>query len=924
LPRSLLLMLLVFAATLFCSATLLFMVEPMIGKMILPLLGGTPAVWNTCMVFFQAVLLAGYAYAHFSTAWLGARKQAVAHLVLLAVPFVFLPLAVNRDLIKGGENPILGLLLLLSLSVGLPMFVVSASAPLLQKWFANTAHPAAKDPYFLYGASNLGSMLALIAYPTVVERYLRLGQQSFDWTIGYAVLAALTALCAVFLWQSPRLVEISAKTERDPFDDAAKSEAIQPSRHGIRSGKRPSPNLPVQTAATPMLTDNVSWLRVLRWVALAFAPSSLMLAVTTYITTDIAAIAYLWVTPLALYLLSFIIVFSRLPSWVHKAMVLIMPLLVLALLFFLLSDVPVLRFGIGGSLAIHLLTLFVVSMVCHGELALDRPAAKYLTAYFLWMSVGGVLGGLFNALIAPLIFRDIYEYQLVMLLVCFLAPPLEASKESIWGQRFDTILASLFVLAGGVLIYLRLRQDDLEFSRLRGSAWPWLLTALLLGLGLGAVKALRARSKKFDPWMDVGLPLGLALLFVGLSWGLESVVVKSRILKLAQTFHLDPDRLLPILTFGVPLVLSYTFVERPLRFGLGVGAVLLASAFCGIFTERCLHQERSFFGVLQIKQVVYEVDNDILALRRLYHGTTLHGMQFLYPENRRDEPLTYYHRTGPIGEVMMAYNGDDTPPEKMNLGVIGLGTGTMACYARKGQNLTFYDIDPIVKRFSFDEDDPYFTYVQDARDRGANLELVLGDARLTMEKKELKPSEKYGVIVVDAFSSDAIPVHLITREAMQVYLDKLTEDGLLCFHISNRYLDLKPVLYNLAQERGLSALYQNDLRENDPRSTALLGKSSSTWVILSRHKERLDKLLELNDWEKKRVDLSWSLMAAAQWPNRGNAPLGQALLLSNLLEEELCKRPAKWHPLEPEENWDLKKVGVWTDDYSNLFSVFSW
>src|SRR5579884_3017990 len=225
-------MLLVFAFTLFTSATLLFMVEPMVGKMILPLLGGTPAVWNTCMVFYQAVLLAGYAYAHFSTSWLGARKQAALHVVLLALPFLFLPVAVNPDLIKGGENPILGLLRLLSMTVGLPMFVVSASAPLLQKWFADTSHPSAQDPYFLYGASNLGSMLALLAYPTVVEPNLRLGQQSIDWTIGYGVLAALTVLCALFLWRSPRALDTKL-AESLATSAGSASEAIQQSKHGI-------------------------------------------------------------------------------------------------------------------------------------------------------------------------------------------------------------------------------------------------------------------------------------------------------------------------------------------------------------------------------------------------------------------------------------------------------------------------------------------------------------------------------------------------------------------------------------------------------------------------------------------------------------------------------------------------------------------
>ncbi len=315
------------------------------------------------------------------------------------------------------------------------------------------------------------------------------------------------------------------------------------------------------------------------------------------------------------------------------------------------------------------------------------------------------------------------------------------------------------------------------------------------------------------------------------------------------------------------------------------------------------------------------------VFHRLVHGTTLHGMQFVYPEDRRDEPLTYYHRSGPIGEVMMVYNGADTPAEKMNLGVIGLGTGTMAAYARKDQHLTFYDIDPIVKRFSFDEDDPYFTYVEDARQRGAQLELVMGDARLTMEKKQLKESEKYGVIVVDAFSSDAIPIHLITREAVQVYLDKLSADGLLCFHISNRYLDLKPVLYNLAQNQDppLSAVYQSDDREVDPRSTALLGKTSSTWVVLSRRKERLEKLLDLNDWEDQRKEILSTLLPLSMLPDNGTGLAGQALLMRNLLDEAVCKRPSQWRPLEPESDWpDLKTVGVWTDDYSNLLSVFSW
>ena len=963
-------MLLVFAFTLFTSATLLFLVEPMIGKMITPLLGGTPAVWNTCMVFYQAVLLAGYAYAHFSTSWLGARKQAALHVVLLALPFLFLPVAVNPDLIKGGENPILGLLRLLSMTVGLPMFVVSASAPLLQKWFADTSHPSAQDPYFLYGASNLGSMLALLAYPTVVEPNLRLGQQSIDWTIGYGVLAALTVLCALFLWRSPARDE--GQQARDAKEDLS-----------VRTLGSSS------LASAEILKGDVTWLRVLRWVALAFVPSSLMLGATTYITTDIAAIPLLWVTPLALYLLSFIIVFSHVPAWLqwlgltlagaavtlllwfffwnaetlaarpflhllvrisivlaggggvyaswwgwshrrpdmlHRAMVLAMPPLVLVLLFFLLAAPLGLKITIGWSLGLHLATLFVVAMVCHGELARDRPTANHLTGYYLWMSVGGVLGGLFNALAAPVLFSSLVEYPLALMLGCLLAPPLGPAAETSWGRRFDMVLTGLFMGIGLLLIFLRLPDRDLPFDDLKNTPWLGELAALLVGGGIGVAAAMRARDNKFDHWMDLVLPLSLGVLLVGLSWGLQSNMLWPRVINIADLIHRHPWNLTLILTFGVPLVLAYTFVERSLRFALAIGAVLLAGSFCSTFDSPVLHQERGFFGVLRISDKIYHYRDGDFLLRRLDHGTTLHGIQCLN-EERRNEPLTYYHHTGPIGALMLAYNGPDTPPEKMNLAVIGLGTGCMAAHARKGQHLTFYDIDPIVKRLSFDAANPYFTFVQGARDRGAIVDLVMGDARLTMARQQLKDSEKYGMIVVDAFSSDAIPVHLITLQALDVYLDKLTADGLIVFHISNRYLDLAPVLYNLAQERGLAAVMQSDNWEEEdaPRSSELMAKTSSSWVVLSPSKERLDKLLALNDWEEERQAMRAELLPLSLWPDYGAGLSGLAMFLHNFLNEEMCQRRALWRPLEPENDWpDLNKVGVWTDDYSNLFSVFSW
>ena len=876
-PRSPVLMLLVFALTLFCSATLLFLVEPMIGKMILPLLGGTPAVWNTCMVFFQAILLLGYGYAHVSTSWLGPRKQAVLHLLMIAVPFLFFPLGVNRNLIEGDDNPIPRLLLLLSLSVGVPMFVVSASAPLLQKWFASTSHPAAHDPYFLYGASNLGSMLALIAYPTLVEPNLRLAQQGLDWSIGYGILAALTVLCAVLLWRSPP----------------------------------PATHHPPPTA----LTGDVTWPRVLRWVALAFVPSSLMLGATTYITTDIAAIPLLWVIPLALYLLSFILVFSRLPAWVHKSMFLLMLPLVLLLLFLTMSELARLL-SIGWSVGLHLATLFVVSMVCHGELARDRPDTKYLTGYYLWMSVGGVLGGLFNGLFAPLAFNAIVEYPLALVLACLLLPPRREVEGEPSSRGSGVLLATLGGAAGVLLILLRLRDRDLPLHLVAAGPWRWQIAALGLGLGIGLIGLLRGRSRPLDHWFDFLAPLCLGVLVVGLIWGLLSNTLFRLVEALASRAHLHPYEFRMGISVAVPLLICCTFLRRPLRFSLGMGAVLLAGGFCGFLEYNVLYQQRSFFGVHRVVDWPETFGRQRYRERLLYHGTTVHGKQFLEPP-LDGEPLAYFHRSGPVGQVMSVYNRDG----RRNLAVIGLGAGSLACYAQPGQHLTFYEIDPVVRRLAFDDDRPYFTYVRDAVRRGAHLELVMGDARLTMERKQLQDSERYGLLIVDAFSSDSLPVHLITREAMQVYLDKLTEDGLLVMQASNRHLDLRPVLANLAAERGLSGLIQ---REN---TLQYPGKLPSRWVVMARKAEYLDGLRALNDWEKRRQSLLTDLTLSMGWPDNGTGLAGHALLLRSLFDQEICRRRHRWEELKPgvgEPSPDLEKVGVWTDDYSNLLRVLTW
>src|SRR6266446_3654425 len=430
----------------FTGATLLFVVQPMVGKMILPLLGGTPAVWSTCMVFFQAALLGGYAYAHASTALLGVSRQMLLHVALLALPFTVLPLAVNSALLRGGEaNPVLDVLLLLSLSVGLPFLVVSATAPLIQQWFTRTGHPAARDPYFLYAASNLGSMLALLGYPSRIEPRLHLRgdgwlTQTRLWSAGYAALAVLIALCAMALWW--RL----AAAEREETWTGA-------SGGGASGGRAPDDPPP-------------GWGLCLRWIALAFVPSSLLIGSTTYITTDIAAVPLLWVMPLAIYLLTFILAFGRWPARLHRLVVAATAPIVLVVFFLMLSGF---KQRIWITVLWHFLLLFVVALACHGELALTRPAARHLTQFYLLLSVGGVLGGLFNALVAPLIFRSLVEYPLVMALACLLVVrPRRPPAGRLRGFAEDVALALAVGVAGLVLFsdLVTLQLDTAFFTRL--------------------------------------------------------------------------------------------------------------------------------------------------------------------------------------------------------------------------------------------------------------------------------------------------------------------------------------------------------------------------------------------------------------------------------------------------------------------------
>jgi hypothetical protein len=877
------LLLLLFAGTLFVSASLLFLVQPMVGKMLLPYLGGTPAVWNTCMVFFQALLLAGYSYAHVTTSWLGVRRQTWVHLAVLLLPALTLPIALNKSLVpQGQENPIFGAFLVLLLAAGLPFFAVATTAPLLQKWFADTGHPAAKDPYFLYGASNLGSMLALLSYPLLVEPAITLQLQSKLWAAAYGLLVLLTVLCALTLRRAPATA---------------------------LGGKQATPG-PETPAARPGLTTR------LHWIVLAFVPSSLMLGVTTYLTTDIAAIPFLWVLPLALYLLSFILVFSRIPEVVHQVMCLVLPPLILYFIFLQFSGLNgsslsayFLRGREGPSLSaimsawatgerteailVHLLTLFVVAMVCHGELARRRPAPAHLTEFYLLLSLGGVLGGLFNSLVAPVLFESVLEYPLVIVLACLLLPRRGPLRRTAVHLAFDLVLLGVVLVPAVDMMRLAFHYGEIELPPLLDPVHRY-TTLLVGGMAAGTVLLylLLLAKRDLNRWLDLVQSLVLAGLFLGTLWGLKYLALRSpqvrRLLpldgSLQQGIHFG------LLAYGLPLLYCLTFLRRPMAFGFGVGACFLVGSIHAGKDEALLHQERDYFGILTV--VTSPQDRS----HALYHGRILHGAQRWYrtpdalvstylpalgsaPANAplttamrhlawlelHRQPILYFHPDTPFGQLFASFQGAHA---KKNVAITGLGTGGLAGFGRPGQKFTYFEIDPAVERIA--RDPQFFTYLRDAEERGVQVEVRLGDARLQMEKVSFaRPEDSYDLIILDAFTSDAIPVHLVNYNALQLYLSKLAPQGILVFHISNRYVNLAPVLARMAEQAGLVGLIQED------DDNGLADKYETTVVILARQWSDFGELAHQPRWTRQKLDTNPS-------------------------------------------------VGFWTDDYSNLLGVFRW
>ncbi|WAR46390.1 fused MFS/spermidine synthase [Methylomonas rapida] len=703
-----------FAGTLFASALLMFMLQPMFGKILLPLLGGTPAVWNTCMVFYQTLLFGGYWYAHWVTTRTGHQRQIQIHTALLIFSLFALPVALPANANPPVDsNPTFWLLWTLFLAIGLPFFVVSTTAPLLQKWFSHLGHRSSNDPYYLYAASNAGSLLALLSYPFLIEPNIGLAHQRLFWSIGYGVLCVLILICAMALWRS--------QTDNDEPAEISDIEPIE---------------------APPMRQQ-------LHWLALALVPSSLLLGLTQYISTDIAAVPLLWILPLTLYLLSFILVFSKWADRIHPAMVIAQPAVLLVFIAYSFINPAVLPFWL--DLILHCLAFFLAVMVCHGELAKNRPHAEHLTRYYLIMSFAGMLGGLFNTFVAPFVFNAVYEYPIMIVAALLLRPGFFN------GRWFLQPIFPLLLLVLGFGIYLSTE-----------SLWDYL---------------------------DI---IGGAL----------------------------------ILLAG----LTYSARQNPLGLGLLTGVILIFTIGLHGLASSTLYQERTFFGVLSVRDTVMADENQKPEkVRELYHGTTKHGAERLTPANITT-PLTYYSRPGPIGQLFSEF---DAESQNWRIGAVGLGAGALACYHKDGQDWRFYEIDPLVVKIA--QDPQWFQYLERCNKSAA---MIVGDARLSLTQEA---DTSFDLLIMDAFSSDAVPTHLLTREAMQLYFSKLKEDGLLAFHITNRHLALKKVLADHVESMHLSGL----LQEFRPENAAPLVVATD-WVVIAKHPERLERLRQsrLGHWQK--------------------------------------------------------------------------
>ncbi|MEY4941606.1 MAG: hypothetical protein RIQ93_3341 [Verrucomicrobiota bacterium] len=716
-----------FAVTIFTGAFLLFQVQPLIGKYILPWFGGGPGVWTACLLFFQSLLLGGYAYAHFSTKYLKPRAQAGLHLLLLAASLALLPITPGdgwKDHISG--PPVWHIVLLLSATIGLPYFVLSSTGPLMQRWFTET-NPGV-SPYRLYALSNIGSLLALLSYPFFFEVRFTRREQAVFWSVGLVLFAAFCGYCAWQIW-----------------------------RRG-NPASRPAPETPTDAAPEAAVATAVAD-RML-WLGLPAIASLLLLATTNKLCQEVAVIPFLWILPLSLYLLSFIICFDHARWYVRSVWVglVVMGSAFAAQLLAAGNDAPM-SFQIVG----YNVTLFAACMVCHGELFRLRPPPRGLTSYYLLISAGGALGGFLVAVVAPALLHDYRELQ-----------------------------AGLWMLSY-LLGALCLRQQSRE---------------LALGAGVGAMLATIA-VPVLHSWFNDGLEIGEELL----------------------TFYTDnglylASGLILFVVCVVDLRTRRVLAEWKPRMG---GFVMLLCFVLGaiFFLESrdrhdvpLLSASRNFYGTLKVFN--YSADEPERNYHLLLHGATTHGMQFV-SEERAMWHTTYYGEKSGVGLALAQLQ---EPGRRV--GLVGLGTGTLASYGRPGDYLRIYEINPAVEQLARTQ----FTYLERCP---AKVEVVMGDARLSMEQElAAGQAQRFDLLALDAFSSDAIPVHLLTKEAFEIYLRQLKPDGVLAVHVSNRYLNLTPVVANLAAHFNLEMA---TIAEDNTEDWWVY---RTTWILVTRNKAFLE------------------------------------------------------------------------------------
>jgi hypothetical protein len=715
------LILIVYTSAIFVSALLLFSVQPLFTKMVLPRLGGSPAVWSVAMVFFQSLLLGGYAYAHYLMQLRNRLIPVGVHLALLLFALLTLPLSIAGGF---GEPPASGyafwLIGLFAVSIGLPFFALAANNPLLQAWFVRSGHPAGPDPYFLYASSNIGSFLALLSYPVLLEPMFTLRTQNLIWTFVYGLLIVLIGACGVLLLRSPATAGVDVLAEH-------------------------------RDAPPP-------WILRARWIFLAAVPSGLLIAVTAHISTDVAAAPLLWVLPLSLYLLTWVLVFQSRPLLPHRWMLLLQPLAITgAIVLLAVGGEQNLLMTLGGNL----LCFFIIAMACHGELARTRPAARYLTGFYVALSFGGMVGGLFAGLIAPFAFSWIAEYPILLALAALCRPP-----------------------GGGPI-------------GARWSRWYW----PLLGAAALALIAPSYTTGKIFVWLeDQRVYLASAVAVVAMV-----VVILLKV---------DRWKFAAIVTLALVLTRVYPLDEG---------------------REDTV---RSFFGVHKILVTPngqYHV---------LMHGTTIHGAQkFLNDDGTavtgRPEPISYYHADGGIGQAISAIRERKGGP--IRVAVIGLGAGTLTCASGPGEQWKFFEIDQSMVDTA--RDPKYFTFIKNCE---PDLKPVMGDARLTFARE---PDGIYDLIIIDAYSSDAIPIHLATKEAMKIYRDKLAPQGAVLMHVSNRHLELASVVVGIAEANDLKSwVYSEDSNRDNEYIFA------TEVVVSAREEADIGKLASSDEWALTAAD----------------------------------------------------------------------